>query len=872
MNKMGLAGWVSALTISSCLVGCGGGSDSPDALPQISLAETVATKEKATITISATASDDKSISAYQWQQVSGPQLTLAQDKTAAVQVTVPAVDSDSIAVLRLTVTDSGGQTAQKNISVNITNNKLPQITLSNANSTAREKTNTQVSALATDLDGSISSLAWKQTAGPAVTITGASTNKISFDTPAIKADTTLSFTLSVTDDAGEVATATANVLLQPNWQNYTINGTTPARAFAGADVELTANGRAFSGKTNSDGSFTLVAKVDDDDPALSFGQLVVRSTSQSGLEVAHLLSDLVVDSAAASGRSGSVAAAGRMLAVNEASTALYALIKQSNKNQVPTDLASFQLAERTLDADSLLEAIAVARLAVIGQLALPAGKRLLDVLSADSLYSAYAKALEAAEPGVISKSITAVLADSQLTPTLTSADIPNAYYQTYAAGERFLARGAYMYFFQPDGTGSRDGNWLNAAEPYSWEIKSGLLTLTYRDNASDVWVPLSEPRLQSLGATTLQLLRDNNVSGLMVRTQLTQQTLQRVVKGTQLDAYRISSRQTFKVLPVTVAAQLLDPPELVEITTADQLLRNGNSVGQLTYEAAELTKPREDLTIPHVYSVITDEVVKREQLQTDVLGFKPDGTGISKISHIDFSWRIDSSGKLVVTFADGDVTELIKYDEGFGYHSALIKVFNNQGQLTAQRLEWVISRDLSSLKGNPDNPANHYWQNMINLAFKDCWQGGRLSLTCNGTVAQQQFGWQLNTWPNGMEITNSGSATSSKAVTWEYDEDYVTIARRTCGSSDCSRRIWFPLKMDTTSGHRRVWTLEGNASRTTAAEQYDFQIAYRLTAYDELPLTSWQEQGNAQAMPADAATAQGRYLVEVNAPARLPAQ
>jgi hypothetical protein len=66
----------------------------------------------------------------------------------------------------------------------------------------------------TDSDGTITSYSWRQTAGPTVTLTGANTATPSFTAPSVTADTTLTFSLTVTDNGGASASDTVNVLVK----------------------------------------------------------------------------------------------------------------------------------------------------------------------------------------------------------------------------------------------------------------------------------------------------------------------------------------------------------------------------------------------------------------------------------------------------------------------------------------------------------------------------------------------------------------------------------------------------------------------------------------------------------------------------------
>ena len=191
-----------------------------------------------------------------------------------------------------------------------------------------------------------------------------------------------------------------------------------------------------------------------------------------------------------------------------------------------------------------------------------------------------------------------------------------------------------------------------------------------------------------------------------------------------------------------------------------------------------------------------------------------------------------------VTFADGDKTELTKFDEGYGYHSAFIRMYDPSGKLLGESLDWVLKHDLASLNGkNGVNQQGSYWQAMINLWRKDCWSHNQLMLKCGLDNFSHYFGWQLKAFPDGVEHTNDQQGQrNSKSVLWDYDEGYVTIKHTVCGSADCSRRFWYPLKDEIINLQRRVWTLEANAFRAKATDDFDVTVPFRVTAFDELPL------------------------------------
>jgi subtilisin family serine protease len=86
-----------------------------------------------------------------------------------------------------------------------------------------------------DPDGTITSYAWTQTAGPSVTLSDPSAVKPTFTAPTVSANTVLTFRLTVTDDDGATATAQVNVTVIPPAVNQ------PPIANAGPDQTVVRN-------------------------------------------------------------------------------------------------------------------------------------------------------------------------------------------------------------------------------------------------------------------------------------------------------------------------------------------------------------------------------------------------------------------------------------------------------------------------------------------------------------------------------------------------------------------------------------------------------------------------------------------------------
>ena len=154
---------------------------------------------------------DGSIVAFAWQQTSGPGVVLVNAGTASPSFTAPAVTSNTPLTFQLTVTDNQGATGSTAITVTVSNvNQLPTVS-AGANQSINEGAAITLRGSATDPDGAITTYQWMQTAGPAVTLTGAATAQASFTAPLVFTDTVLTFQLTVADNDGALAVATINV-------------------------------------------------------------------------------------------------------------------------------------------------------------------------------------------------------------------------------------------------------------------------------------------------------------------------------------------------------------------------------------------------------------------------------------------------------------------------------------------------------------------------------------------------------------------------------------------------------------------------------------------------------------------------------------
>jgi len=140
----------------------------------------------------------------------------------------------------LTVTDNGGAQGSATVAITVQQGNRPPIANAGADQTNRDPgaTITLNGTASLDPDGGTLTYQWTQTAGTAVTLTGANTATPSFVTP-LRITATYTFTLAVTDNGSPAASAqdTVNVSTRVTYVN-TIRSLYSDRGFQSNGTEL----------------------------------------------------------------------------------------------------------------------------------------------------------------------------------------------------------------------------------------------------------------------------------------------------------------------------------------------------------------------------------------------------------------------------------------------------------------------------------------------------------------------------------------------------------------------------------------------------------------------------------------------------------
>ena len=208
-----------AMALSCALLtACGGsGSDSPDIgnfiPPIVNIGDDISVEEQTTVTLTASASDDGTVTGVLWQQTAGIGVELGDTQTESLTFTAPTVVQEQVLTFSFTAADNDGYSTTASVNVTVLPiNESPTVTTSD-NIAVRQNSEVNLEANAVDSDGEIVSIAWQQMSGTQVQFNGGDTSAITFVSPEVSQTDLLSFTVTATDNEGGQTQDTVEVVV-----------------------------------------------------------------------------------------------------------------------------------------------------------------------------------------------------------------------------------------------------------------------------------------------------------------------------------------------------------------------------------------------------------------------------------------------------------------------------------------------------------------------------------------------------------------------------------------------------------------------------------------------------------------------------------
>lgn len=199
------------------LAACGGGKANTAPTANAGSARTVDVGAAVTLSGAASSDADGTIAGYSWTQTAGASISLTNAGTSQAGFTVPQSASGSTLTFSLVVTDNqGAASAPASVSITVNANIAPVASAGSAQTVLGGAAVTLNGSASNDADGSIASYAWTQTAGTAVTLSGAGGAQPTFTAPLPTVSTALTFSLVVTDNRGATsAPAAVTITVNP---------------------------------------------------------------------------------------------------------------------------------------------------------------------------------------------------------------------------------------------------------------------------------------------------------------------------------------------------------------------------------------------------------------------------------------------------------------------------------------------------------------------------------------------------------------------------------------------------------------------------------------------------------------------------------
>ncbi len=173
--------------------------------------------ERTSVSLTGTATDaDGRIATIAWTQLSGPAIVLTSTSTLLTRFDAPGVPVVTDLLFELAVTDDRGARVADRTRVTVRPLSVPNeppIADAGADQTVVQNTAVTLAGGGSDPDGSIAGYAWRQVAGPAVTLSGAAMASAGFTAPPAECDLLLVFELTVTDNEGATGRDTVVVIV-----------------------------------------------------------------------------------------------------------------------------------------------------------------------------------------------------------------------------------------------------------------------------------------------------------------------------------------------------------------------------------------------------------------------------------------------------------------------------------------------------------------------------------------------------------------------------------------------------------------------------------------------------------------------------------
>ncbi|WP_157576784.1 leucine-rich repeat domain-containing protein [Pseudoalteromonas rubra] len=350
-------------------------------------------------------------------------------------------------------------------------NQAPVVSIA-ALSEQKERLAFSLTASASDPDGKVASYAWSHSSSLSLTEVGTDTATPTYTVPDIHEDTTITFTVMVTDDQGATQQSSQSVLIKRNTASITLNGRVTDEPIAYADVVMSAGGSEVQVKANGEGLYSATLVVDESEANYPVMISATGVDAQSQVEFVSVLNSMaqLVQQAGEDGELDKTENFG--VNVTNVSTAEYALMTRAGA--APTSDAELNQALLNVDADEKMSLASLIKIVVDNSdYSLPEGvKTTLDLVDDAHTAQQFENDINAADPALIESTKTAIKQDVDLIDD-TAAPVEGEF--ILQAVKHFNAA-AYHVSLSDSGKGTVSA--INTVEIKSWKQDNNTVQIT----------------------------------------------------------------------------------------------------------------------------------------------------------------------------------------------------------------------------------------------------------------------------------------------------------------------------------------------------------------------------------------------------------
>lgn len=419
----------------------------------------------------------------------------------------------------------------------------------------------------------------------------------------------------------------------PTMSRLTLTGTVTDAPIPGAVVTATIGSQTFTATADANGNYRLEMSIEENATGGFITLQAKGAGSQSYVEFTSLLGTFQALKTQAGSDEVLSSSENFATQITNVSTALATLLQQANGGQPVDTQALLDTLTPTLNSEALLGLAAAIKLLVdhADTYPLPSGQTSLQALLANTtLREQLVTDLFIQSPRAFRDAQSAIASDTTLIQPITTASLPATLtavllkndIAAYANSDR-----AVSYTFNSNGTGVASTATRNLN--MTWTISGASVEITYNDGPIEMggWELASCPE-DGFGNTPAEYEVGYSTPG---------------VKLTLLNKHLLAITESRHVVGRgcgTIGPQ----PEIV--TEARTILDDQNF---LPFDIAEL---RDSTRTLWIYNRDPDGTYVGPSFMPDVAQLNANGTGTTRTFGKQFTWSLDASGALHLTFAD----------------------------------------------------------------------------------------------------------------------------------------------------------------------------------------------------------------------------